>query len=226
MIQQAVYMKTDSGVYARYPIKTPVIKAGDDLAAILAEDVKFHSQRGDILFISEKCVACAQGRAVRLGDIKPRPLAAFLSRFVRRSPYGIGLAMPETMEIAIRECGAFRILMAACAGAVGRLLGIKGWFYRVAGRKAAAVDGPCPNTLPPYNQYVVPAPQGPEKVCRELYERLGLPVAIVDVNDLGAEVMAIWPSDMDMGQLAALLRDNPLGQSSQQTPAGILRKMC
>ena len=96
----------------------------------------------------------------------------------------------------------------------------------MAGRKAAAVDGPCPNTLPPYNQYVVPAPERPEKVCRELHERLGLPVAIVDVNDLGAEVMAIWPGDMDMGQLAALLRDNPLGQSSQQTPAGILRKMC
>ena len=31
-------------------------------------------------------------------DIKPRPLAKFLCKFVLKTPYGIGLGIPETME--------------------------------------------------------------------------------------------------------------------------------
>ena len=64
-----------------------------------------HMQEGDVLFITEKAVACTQKRAIPLKDIHPRPLARFLSKFVLKTPYGIGLAMPETMEMALRECG-------------------------------------------------------------------------------------------------------------------------
>ncbi|MDM8535051.1 diaminopimelate decarboxylase, partial [Clostridiaceae bacterium HSG29] len=45
------------------------------------------------------------------GFLKPSKMATFISSFVTRSPYGIGLGMPETMEMAIRECGLPKILL-------------------------------------------------------------------------------------------------------------------
>jgi len=44
-------------------------------------------------------------------------LARYLERFVTRPGYGIGLGSAETMELAIREVGAPRILLAAAAAA-------------------------------------------------------------------------------------------------------------
>ncbi len=75
--------------------------------------------------MSEKAVGASQGRYFVLGEdeLRVRPLARFLSRFVTRTPAGIGLGMPETMECAIRECGVFRIVFAALAGGFTRMLG-------------------------------------------------------------------------------------------------------
>lgn len=211
--------------FARYPVRTPVIKAGDDLVTVLSPSLQGILQKDDILFLSEKCVACSQGRALPLNEIKPRPLAVFLSRHVRRSPYGIGLSMPETMEIALRESGVPRILLASAASILGTALGKRGWFYRVAGRKVAAIDGPCPNTLPPYNRCVVPAPNDPNQVCKTISAHFGCSVAIVDINDLGAEILGAFPHTLDRRLLVHALKDNPLGQSREQTPAGILRRL-
>ncbi len=211
--------------FIRCPVVTPVISAGDDLSAILQTSLTGRLRLGDLVFLSEKCVACAQGRAIPLEQIKPRPLAVFLSKYVRKSPYGIGLSMPETMEVALRECGVPRILLASVAGALGRLLRKTGWFYRIAGRKPAGIDGPCPNTLPPYNRYVVPAPLHPQQVCRELAQSLGCPVAIVDVNDFGAEILGCSHPQWDQTLLVQPLRDTPRGQCDEQPPAGILREL-
>lgn len=215
----------DNFHFARYPIHTPVIKSGDDLIAILSPLLEGVLQEKDILFLSEKCVACAQGRAIALNEIHPRPLAVFLSRHVHKSPYGIGLSMPETMEIALQEGGVFRILLASAASIIGTSLGKRGWFYHIAGRKIAAIDGPCSNTLPPYNRCVVPAPQNPDQVCARISAHFHCPVAIVDINDLGAEILGTFPKALDRRLLACALRDNPLGQCHEQTPAGILRKL-
>jgi F420-0:gamma-glutamyl ligase len=55
---------------------------------------------GDLLFITEKIVAITQGRSYTLDEIQPRRLARFLSKYVTKTSYGIGLGMPETMEMA------------------------------------------------------------------------------------------------------------------------------
>lgn len=128
------------------------------------------------------------------------------------------------MECALRECGTLRILFAAFCSVIGKLLGQRGWFYIVAGRKAASIDGPCPNTIPPYNQCVVLGPDDPEKVSRDIAGRLGFPVLIVDLNDLGGNILAASDSALDRGQMLRILQDNPLGQSGEQTPMGIIRR--
>lgn len=222
---KSVEIHTSYGRFARYPISTPVIRKGDDIAEVLRERLSGRMEKEDICFISEKSVACAQGRAIPMEDIHPRALAAVLSRFVRKSSHGIGLSMPETMEIALQECGVARILLASAVSAVGKLFGRRGWFYLVAGEKAASIDGPCPNTIPPYNKCVVPAPLHPDRECRRLSLELGCPVAIVDINDLGGRVLGVSSKKLDRKLIVQALRDNPLGQGDEHTPAGILRRV-
>lgn len=217
-------IEVDGKAYLRLPIKTHVVTAEDNIADVAEKYAKEHLQDGDILFISEKCVACSQKRAVPLTEIKPRRLAKILCKFVYKSPYGIGLGIPETMEMALRECGTFRMLFAAFVSAIGKLFRRRGWFYKVAGYRAESIDGPTPYTLPPYNKCVVLGPEDPDKVARDVAARVGQRVAIVDVNDLSGKILGASHEDMDREKIARMLKDNPLGQSAQQTPMGIIRE--
>ncbi|MBR5479755.1 MAG: coenzyme F420-0:L-glutamate ligase [Clostridia bacterium] len=223
--KKSLEIEVDGKVYTRFPIKTHVIGKGESIPEVAEKYVKEHLEEGDIVFISEKCVACAQSRAIPMSEIKPRRLAKILVKFVYKSPYGIGLGIPETMEMALRECGTMRILFAAACSAVGKLLGKRGWFYKIAGYKAESIDGPCSYTLPPYNQYVVLGPENPDKVAREVAEKIGAKCAIVDVNDLNSQILGVSSADMDKEYIARILKDNPLGQSAQQTPMGIIREV-
>lgn len=121
--------------YQRLPIKTHLITDKDNILDVAEKYGKpVLSKPGDVLFISEKCVACTQRRAIPLADIKPRKLAYKLSAHVTKTPHGIGLGMPETMEMALREVGSLRILFAAAISVIGKkIFRKKGWFYAVAG---------------------------------------------------------------------------------------------
>ncbi|HIT08165.1 MAG TPA: F420-0--gamma-glutamyl ligase [Candidatus Merdivicinus faecavium] len=209
--------------FACYAIVTEVVTGKTDLTAFLLHYAAPLLREGDILLLSEKLVACAQGKARPVESIRPGSLARFLCRFVRKTDYGIGLSIPETMQCALDECGAPRILLAAAVGAAGRLLGKSGWFYRVAGYRAAAVDGPCPFTIPPLDRCVVPAPDRPVETARKLAEALGCAVLIIDCNDFGGRILGSSDPRLDERLLLTLLAQNPLGQSREQTPVGILR---
>ena len=215
----------DGVSYQRIPVKTKVVGDGDSIPQVASEFAKDKMQQGDILFISEKCVACTQKRAIFLKDIKPRRLARILCRFVYKSPYGIGLAIPETMEMALRECGTMKILWAAFCSAIGKIFGKRGIFYDIAGPKARSIDGPCDCTLPPYNQCVVLGPTDPDGVARDTKQAIGHDVCIIDVNDLDGVILGVSDPSMDKDLLVRILKDNPLGQSRQQTPMGIIRKI-
>ena len=218
-------LRTVDGVdYLRIPVKTHLITKDDDMADVVLKYPKDQMQPGDILFISEKAVACTQSRAIPMEDIKPRKLAVTLSRYVTKTPAGIGLGIPETMEMALQECGTLRILFAAFCSVIGKLLGKKGWFYIVAGPKARGIDGPTEGTIPPYDHYVVLTPADPMGTSKKLAQVLGHPVAIVDINDLGANILGFSQKEPSLAQLAKILGDNPLGQSSECTPMGIIRR--
>jgi len=209
--------------YRRLCIKTHVITNKDNIIEVCEKYAKPLAKAGDTLVISEKAVACTQGRAIPLADIKPRKLAHFLSKYVKKTSAGIGLGMPETMEMALRECGTLRILFAAAVSVVGKLLGKNGWFYTVAGDRARSIDGPCHYTLPPYNKYVVLGPQNPAKTANEISAKLGIGVAIIDANDLGCVILGSSKGAPSDETLCKILKDNPLGQTNEQTPMGIIR---
>jgi hypothetical protein len=222
---KALTVELDGAQYSRIPIRTRVVMPGDDLDAFIREYAPADLAAGDIFFVTEKIVAITQGRSYALDEIEPRKLALFLSKYVTRTPYGIGLGMPETMEMALRECGTPRILFAAAVSAVTKAFGRKGDFYRIAGDKARAIDGPTSGTIPPYNQAVVLGPLRPREVAAHIRHLLHTTahVAVVDINDLGGNILGSTLDKAGERQLVAILKDNPLGQGHQSTPLGVVR---
>ncbi len=219
-------IKLDGESFLRIPIKTHVILRDDKLLDVVETYAKPELKEDDIFFITEKIVAVTQGRAVKLVDIKPGPLARFLASFVTKTPAGIGLGMPETMEMALKECGVPRILLATAGSAVTKPFGKKGVFYQIAGYKASSIDGPTPNTLPPYNEYVVLGPDKPDQVASEVSQFLGgIKTIIVDINDISGSVLGSSDKSLDRDKVIRILKDNPLGQDHEQTPLGIIRKI-
>ena len=223
---KALTVNVNGQSYMRIPVKTHVVLPNDDLDEVIVKYVPDLLEDGDIVFVTEKIVAISQGRAYPIDEVEPRKLATFLAKFVTKTPHGIGLGMPETMEMALQECGTMRILFAAGVSALGKLVGRKGDFYRVAGEKARAIDGPTEGTMPPFDTYVVLGPDKPKEVANRIKTLLDkdVIVAIVDINDLGGNILAT-SEDIDHDLLVDILKDNPLGQDDQGTPIGIIRKV-
>lgn len=145
-------------------------------------------------------------------------------KFVHKSPYGIGLGSPYTMELAIREAGVIRILLGVVAAAVTKPFGMKGVFYRVVGKNINAIDGPCDYTIPPYNEYAKLGPAKPNKVAEEIEKKTGHKTVIIDANDLGVVVLGKSDRTISDDFCKKVFKDNPLGQSKEQTPICIVRK--
>jgi hypothetical protein len=211
-------------VYARHPVRTHLVTADDDAAAVatrylgkLPDDVR-------LVAVSERMVAITQGRSYPMASIRAGWLAKLLVRFVTRPGYGIGLGTPQTMQLAIDEVGAPRILLAAALSAVTKPFGVHGLFYRVAGRQAAAIDGPTSYTIPPYNQSATLGPTDPDGAARTLAAAIGGPVAVIDANDAGCAVLGASPG-VDRRFVQALFADNPLGQAREQTPICLVREV-
>ncbi len=211
--------------FERYPVKTHVITKDDNISDVCNKYVKKFLEKDDMLFISERIVAISQGRAYHISEIKPSPFANLLVKFVHKSPYGIGLGSPWTMELAIREAGLFRILFAAFLSAVTKPFGMRGVFYKAVGKNINAIDGPCAYTLPPYNEYAKLGPLNPNKVAKDLQQMLGNRVIIIDANDLGVNILGRSDKSIDVDMCCKVFKDNPLGQSSECTPLCIVRKV-
>lgn len=208
--------------YNRFPIKTHLITPEHDIFKVVVQYLGDLIIPDDIVAVSEKVVAITQGRSWDIRKIKPSALARILSKYVRKSPYGISVSIPQTMQLAIEEAGILRILLASFIGAITKLVGIRGMFYRIAGRKVAAIDGPVDYAIPPYNKHCSKAPANPDKVCVKIAKLLGSQAVIIDANDLGVEVLGRSNKKISKKLIKEIFADNPLGQTDQQTPLSIV----
>ncbi|MBI4708870.1 MAG: coenzyme F420-0:L-glutamate ligase [Candidatus Portnoybacteria bacterium] len=211
--------------YSRFPVKTKIVSSQDNIFDIINEYAKPHLGAGDLIFVSERIVAITQGRAFPIKDIEPSALAKFLVKFVHKSPYGIGLGSPWTMELALREAGRLRIIFGAFITAITKPFGIKGLFYKIVGKNINAIDGPCSYTLPPYNEYAKLGPKDPNKVALGIRDRVGFDAVIIDANDLGVAILGKSNKNISDEFCKEVFRDNPLGQTNEQTPLCIVRKV-
>ncbi|HQB98524.1 MAG: coenzyme F420-0:L-glutamate ligase [Candidatus Cloacimonadaceae bacterium] len=210
--------------FIRIPVKTRILSPEDDMLEIIREYALPQMQAGDIITISESPLAITQGRAIPVSELRIGILAEVLSRFVAKVPYGIGLRSPSSMQCAIDETGRLRILFAAAVGAVGKLLGRKGDFYRVAGMQAALVDAATTSPVPPYNETVIKGPKEPQKVAESLAKEIGHPVAIMDINDIGGSWMIGGGGGVNKHFIEMAMKDNPQGQGDELTPLCIVRR--
>src|SRR5690606_26720529 len=127
----------DGEQWLRFPIRTELFAKGDDLEvsitgyvsglvdAAAAEGREIFNRRW-YLVVSEKIVAIAQGRSYFIWEIKPNWWARTLSKYVVRTPYGIGLGSPWTMQLALQEVGLPRILFASAVSVIGKAIGKRG----------------------------------------------------------------------------------------------------
>lgn len=238
----------DGQSWARIPLQTELFARGDDLetrvtgyvssgAAAVADSSGLAAglDKRWYVVISEKIVAISQGRSYFTWEINPSKAARTLSRLVVRNPHGLGLGTPWTMQLAIEEAGLPRIVVAAGAGAVGRLVRQKGWFYRVAGHRVNAIDGPTEYSAYPSNVSAKLPPKDPEKVATAMRKAIAaaLPdvaaehfggVVVIDSNDLGREILG---QDTDLADdfFKKLFTDNPFGQGRQQTPIALALRL-
>jgi F420-0:gamma-glutamyl ligase-like protein len=221
---RALHATLDGKVYARHPVRTHLVTASDDAAEVVHRYIGELGPDVRLVAVSERMVAITQGRSYPMDEIRPGKLARLLVRYVTRPGYGIGLGTAQTMQLAIDEVGAPRILLAAAASAVTKPFGVHGVFYRVAGRQAAAIDGPTSYTIPPYNRSATLGPRDPDGAARRLADAVGAPVAIIDANDAGCAVLGA-SAGVDRRFVQRLFADNPLGQAGEQTPICVVREV-
>lgn len=216
----AAVPEREAGV-TRIPIRTPLITLRTELADLLDHATAQLRQPGDVLALAESAIAAAQGRILPLELVRPGWVARSLSRFVGE----VGpLHSPEGMQGAIMESGRVRVVAGAVAGGLGRRLGRRGWFYRVAGPRTAMIDDVAA-CLPPHDHHLIFGPIEADGLTRELAGVLGCEVAIVDANHrTGAWVLA-GSRGVDRRWLAGALADNPAGNEDEQTPVVIVRRI-
>lgn len=210
--------------YRRIPIKTKIFSPKDNIIDLINEFVKPLYQAGDIVTLSESPVAITQGRAIPVSELKIGWLANFLWKYVSKVPYGVGLRAPESMQCAIDETGGLRIILAAAVGAVTKLFGIKGMFYRVAGMQAALVDAATTSPVPPYDKCVIKGPKNPQKVTEDILKATGIDTVIMDINDIGGSWAIGASKKINKRLVEKIMKDNPQGQGDELTPFCIIRQ--
>jgi coenzyme F420-0:L-glutamate ligase / coenzyme F420-1:gamma-L-glutamate ligase len=80
----------------------PLVKSGDDLAAMIAERLRaasFAPIAGDIIVVAQKIVSKAEGRIVALRDVTPSPRACEIADIVCKDPRLVELILSESTEV-------------------------------------------------------------------------------------------------------------------------------
>ena len=80
----------------------PMIKAGDDLAALIADGLArggFSPRDKDVVVIAQKVVSKAEGRAVDLATVTPSARAVELAREVQKDPRLVELILSESVRV-------------------------------------------------------------------------------------------------------------------------------
>jgi hypothetical protein len=219
-----VDIRVEDKTYMRHAIKTHFIDIGEDYIELIKRYVSPIYIEGDILFLGEKIISLCQNRVIHAKDVIISPWAWFLSRFASSNEHGIGVDNPYKMQLAIQFAGLPKVILAALLAGLCKLIGIRGVFYKIVGKGVSGIDGFYGKAFDRYKEMGILLPENPDRVCNDIRTKLGIHCVIVDANDLGVELLGksngITYSE---NELKAIIRDNPAGQSAQQTPMILAR---
>lgn len=143
----------------------PLVRAGDDLAALIAEGLAragVTPGAGDVLVVAQKVVSKAEGRMVDLATVTPSAEARALAAEVGKDPRLVEAILSESVRVVRARPGL--LIMEHRLGFVMANAGVDR-------SNVAAQDGA---------ERVLLLPRDPDASARALHERLGLPVVIND----------------------------------------------
>jgi coenzyme F420-0:L-glutamate ligase/coenzyme F420-1:gamma-L-glutamate ligase len=158
----------------------PMVKAGDDLAALIKERLtgELALRPGDVLVLAQKIVSKAEGRYVVLDTVTPSPRAVALAAETDKDPRLVELILSEATEVVRHRRGVLVV-----AHRIGVVLAN-------AGIDASNVE-PLPPAAPgqPPRPRVLLLPKDPDASCRalaaSLRQRTGARIGVVINDSLG-----------------------------------------
>ena len=201
------------------PLRTHLLGVLDDPQQVLERYAGGLIRPGDVLTIGETPLAVIQGRYHHPANVEPSLLARQLCRVFHPTS---SLATACGLQSLIDVVGPAQVLVAWLVGTALKVVGSKGWFYRLAGDQARLIDD-VTGTTPPYDQTIVLGPLQPEAFCEAMAQALGVAVAVVDVNDLGRVKVLASSRGCDEELLQRALRPNPAGNANERTPLVLVR---
>jgi hypothetical protein len=217
--QSLVVTRSDAAGLSAIPVRTPLVRPGEDLKELVTGAVRGIARAGDVVAISETALAIAQGEFVAAEHVRPSKLAYALCRHAGALAT---MSQPESVQLVIDRAGVWKVLYATVVHALARIRGRRGGFYDVMGDAVAAFDG-YTGTMPPYERAIVFSPRDPDDFARSLTARTGVASAIVDANDLGKAKVLGASDDVCRAGVEDALLDNPHGNSDEQTPVVVLK---
>lgn len=206
-------------------MRTHFIGAGEPLEKILERYVLPYLEKDDIVILGQKIVSLSQSKIIYKKDLKVGFWAKFLSKFAKKTPYGFSVGNPLKMQIAIDLAGLPRIFLAGIFGFLSKIFGISGNFYRLAGHQISRLDGFYGGAFSQYEEMGILPPKNCSELCGKLKEKYDFSFVVADINDFGGTILGASRDLKGREKLILeILRDNPAGQSNQQTPILILRQ--
>jgi coenzyme F420-0:L-glutamate ligase/coenzyme F420-1:gamma-L-glutamate ligase len=149
----------------------PEICKGDDLALKIIEAARANQvafEDGDILVVAQKVVSKAQGRIVRLPDVKPSPQAKKIAAALKNDPRFIEVVLRESQRI-VRQSD--RVLIVETR---------HGFICANAGVDRSNVPGRDTVTLLPQKP-----DQSATRLAKSLHNRTGKRVAVIIADTFG-----------------------------------------
>ncbi len=207
--------------YRRILAHTPWLTEGDDLADVIKKALGDNLKRpGGTVFLSEKVCVVTTGLMVPVSTVRVGWLAKFASKFVRPIGEDLAQSIPERMQFVIDRIGYPRTLLACAASAFTKPFGIRGAFFIIAGYQARDLDG----MHGEYKDWLLPPlkPREAKKFVELWAQKVGRPVAIVDVNDRGGHVRAVSAGGLSSQDVLRGVIDNPMDHKKTSTPVGML----
>ena len=213
--------------YERFPIKVPrLIAFGEKLEDSLNEFAKPFVKPGDWVAVSEKIVSISDNLVRHISTVKVTWLARLIVKGVKKHKNMTAWSKPEKIQVAIEEVGVWRIIPAMIIGGLGKLVGIRGVFWIIAGHRVSEIDGFIPEDMYPYTEWAVLPPADPQGICERIEKNTGMPIVTADANFINVKILGASKSvGINWKTLRLILLDNPLGQGNKMTPFVIVRKV-
>lgn len=213
--------------YDRWAIQTHFINRGESQESLVRRYVLPLYRPGDVLSFGAKVMAMCVESVKTRDEVTPGFWANLMWRFAGINTTGVGMHEPYKMQLVIDICGLPRVLWAAFLSAVTKPFGKKGVFYEVCGKGVGGIDGfYFRSSFDVYKELALINPDNPEALCNDLETATGVPVVLMDANDIQRDQLGRSRGvPLSDAELQDAMRDNPSGQGDELTPFILIRPL-